>query len=252
MRSWVSWILVTLLVFGLGFGLWTTWQESVAAQPADAELTDARVTRVVDGDTIEVSPQVQGAEDVRLIGVDTPEVFGGEEPCGPEASAFTKEQLTGEQIQLEFDEERTDQYDRALAYVYLDGEMFNETLVREGYAEVATFPPNVKYEDRFIAAEDQAKAAGVGLWGPNGCATSGSAPEPTTPNAPAPEPTPSPPENAPAPRDTPREAPRNSARDDLMEAGGPTEPPYPTMMDGSCPGDFPLKRPDGCYPRRWG
>ncbi len=100
---------------------------------------------------------------MRLIGVDTPEVYGGEEPCGPEASAFTKEQLTGEQVGLEFDEEKTDQYDRALAYVWLGGELYTETLVREGLAEVATFRPNVKYEDRFMAAEDEARAAGVGL-----------------------------------------------------------------------------------------
>lgn len=250
MRSpWVAWTLATLLVFGVVLGiseLHILRQQSVEAQPANAEVQDATVSRVVDGDTIEVSPPVQGAEDVRLIGVDTPEVFGGEEPCGPEASAFTKEQLTGEQIQLEFDEERTDQYDRALAYVYLDGEMFNETLVREGYAEVATFPPNVKYEDRFIAAEDQAKAAGVGLWGRAGsCATSRPAPEPTTPAAlaPAPEPAPSPPEP------TPRDGSRGGGGSDLMEAGGPMEPPYPTMMDGSCPEESPVRRADGCYPR---
>ena len=79
--------------------------QSVEAQPADAERTDARVTDVVDGDTIDVSPPVQGVDRVRLIGVDTPEVFGGEEPCDPESSAFTEEQLAGAQVQLEFDEE---------------------------------------------------------------------------------------------------------------------------------------------------
>lgn len=239
---WFSWILAALLVFGVVLGiseLRIAWLQSVEAQPTSAELTDARVTRVVDGDTIEVSPPVQGTEDVRLIGVDTPEVFGGEEPCGPEASAFTKEQLTGEQIQLEFDEERTDRFGRALAYVRTGDELFNETLVRQGYAEVLTIEPNTRYEDRFLAAEEQARAEGLGIWDPNGCAASGPAPEPTTPAPPAPPPGP-----APEPEPDPK-----PSRRDLMEAGGPTEPPYPTMMDGSCPEDFPVRRVDSCYPR---
>lgn len=162
------------------------------AQPAGTSLQEVSVTCVVDGDTIEVSPQVQGAESVRLIGVDTPEVFGGEEPCGPEASAFTKEQLTNKQIGLEFDEERTDQYDRALAYVWLDGELFNETLVREGYVSVATFPPNDKYEDRFLAAEEQARVAGIGIWGPGGCAADGEVTNPPERTSPSPAPAPDP------------------------------------------------------------
>ncbi len=63
-------------------------------------------------------------------------------------------------------EERTDQYDRLLAYVYPQGEeMFNETLLREGYAQVATFPPNTRYEDRFRAAQEEARSARRGLWG---------------------------------------------------------------------------------------
>lgn len=138
------------------------WQASVEAQPADAEFTDARVTDVVDGDTIDVSPPVQGVDRVRLIGVDTPEVFGEEEPCGPEASAFTEEQLAGEQIQLEFDEDKKDQYNRALAYVWRGDELFNETLVQQGYAEVLTIAPNDKYADCFLATQEQAEAEGVG------------------------------------------------------------------------------------------
>jgi micrococcal nuclease len=85
--------------------------------------------------------------------VDTPETYSGEEPCGPEASEFTASRLEGERVRLEFDEDKFDPYDRLLAYVWLDGKMFNETLVKEGYASVSTFPPNDKYEHRFIAAE---------------------------------------------------------------------------------------------------
>jgi micrococcal nuclease len=130
--------------------------------------TTVRVTRVVDGDTVEISPAIDGIEDVRLIGVDTPEMRDpdcGVQPYGDVASAFTQAQLSGQQVELEFDVEKTDRYDRLLAYVYEDGEMFNETLLEEGYAQVATFPPNVKYVDRFLAAQEEARVAALGMWG---------------------------------------------------------------------------------------
>jgi micrococcal nuclease len=74
--------------------------------------------------------------------------------------------LTARAVALEFDVERIDPYGHLLAYVWLpDGTIFNEVLVREGYAQVAPFPPYVKYTDRFLAAQRQAKAEGVGLWG---------------------------------------------------------------------------------------
>ena len=124
------------------------------------------VTRVVDGDTIDISPSVEGRSRVRLIGMDTPEVYFGTQPYGSEASAFAKRELDGEQVGLELDVQKIDPYGRVLAYVYLpDGMMFNETLLREGYAQVATFPPNVKYQDRFLEAQREARAANRGLWG---------------------------------------------------------------------------------------
>lgn len=70
-----------------------------------------------------------------------------------------------EKVGLEFDVERTDRYDRLLAYVYKGSEMFNETLLEEGYAQVATFPPNVRYVDRFLAAQKGTRVAPLGLWG---------------------------------------------------------------------------------------
>jgi micrococcal nuclease len=134
-------------------------------KPADLGKV-VTVSRVVDGDTIEVSPAVGGIADVRLIGVDTPETYGGIEPYGQEASAFTAHRLEGRQVALEFDVERIDPYGRVLAYVWLPGgKMFNEVLVSEGYAQVATFPPNVKYVERFLAAQRKARAEGAGLWG---------------------------------------------------------------------------------------
>ena len=244
MRSpWVSWILATLLVFGVVLGiseLRIAWLQSVEAQPTNAELQDATVSSVVDGDTIEVSPPVEGVENVRLIGVDTPEtVAPGEpvEPCGPEASAFTTEQLEGQQVQLEFDEERVDRFGRALAYVRSGGELFNETLVRQGYARVETFPPNTRYEDLFLAAQEQAKAEGLGIWNPAGpCADAGGASTTEVTNG-----------NGGMTGD--KAILRRPKHGKLMNGGGPTKPPYPTMMDGSCSKDFPVRRADGCYPR---
>jgi micrococcal nuclease len=127
------------------------------------------VERVVDGDTIEVDRPIQGEDNVRLIGIDTPEtVDPGEpvQPLGPEASEFTTQQLEGQEVALEFGEERIDSFGRPLAYVWSSGsDLFNETLVREGLAQVATFPPNTKYEERFLAAQEEARDANLGIWG---------------------------------------------------------------------------------------
>lgn len=142
-----------------------------APENSPGEMTargdEATVARVVDGDTIEISPAVDGVEDVRLIGIDTPEPYasGEPEPLSIEASEFARDNLEGNSVRLEFDEERVDDYDRLLAYVYIGGEMFNETLVEEGFAQVATFPPNTRHLGRFEAAQESARGAGVGIWG---------------------------------------------------------------------------------------
>jgi hypothetical protein len=73
--------------------------------------------------------------------------------------------LDGEEVRLKLDVQKIDPYGRLLAYVYLpDGEMFNETLLRQGYAQVATFPPNVKYQERFLKAQREVREANRGLW----------------------------------------------------------------------------------------
>lgn len=129
----------------------------------------ATISQVVDGDTVRIDPTIDGIDEVRLIGMDTPETKDpdeGVEPYGPEASSYASSRLAGEQVGIEFDAERTDQYGRLLAYVYpTSGGMFNEDLVRNGYAQVYTVPPNDSFEDRFVAAQRAAKAAGLGIWG---------------------------------------------------------------------------------------
>jgi micrococcal nuclease len=128
----------------------------------------ATVTRVVDGDTAHV--RLRGRDvTVRFIGVDTPETVAPGQPIecfGPEASHFTTRRLTGQRIRLEFDVDRIDPFGRTLAYLWLpDGSLFNETLVRRGFATVATYPPDTRYVERLDASQRVAKAAGRGLWG---------------------------------------------------------------------------------------
>jgi endonuclease YncB( thermonuclease family) len=135
-----------------------------------AATPGAVVDHVVDGDTVEV---VIGGhhERVRLIGIDTPEVYvtdGPPECYGPEASAFTKRLLApGTAVRLERDIVGRDDYGRLLAYVYLaaDGRMVNQVIVDGGYAQPLTIRPNGTYAARFVAGAKAAEAAGLGLWG---------------------------------------------------------------------------------------
>lgn len=125
---------------------------------------EAVVERVVDGDTI----ILENGEKVRLIGIDTPEtVKPGTKPeyYGKEASDFTKKKLEGKKVYLEKDVSDSDRYGRLLRYVYLEEDVFfNLELVKEGYANVATYPPDVKYADDFLEAERAARENGKGLW----------------------------------------------------------------------------------------
>jgi micrococcal nuclease len=154
----------------LRFGLLIIAELLLFATPALAQNTQTvTVVRVVDGDTIEVNPTLSWTEDVRLLGVDTPETVDlGEpvEPYGPEASAFTKRQLEGERVTLIFDQQKRDQYGRALAYVRISGQSvtFNETLLKQGYGQLYVVPPNDRLEARFSQAQDQARLAQRGIW----------------------------------------------------------------------------------------
>lgn len=126
------------------------WDDTTSTVRITTNLHD--VVRVIDGDTIVVD--YNGAEEtVRLIGVDTPEsvhpIASKNTEAGVAASEFTKFYLNDQKVELEFDVRERDQYGRLLAYVYCDGKMFNEKLLRTGYASIATYPPNVKYVDKF-------------------------------------------------------------------------------------------------------
>jgi micrococcal nuclease len=124
------------------------------------------VVYVVDGDTIDV--QLDGRTiRVRYIGINTPETKHpekGVEPFGPEADAANRRLVGGKTVRLELDVQPWDRYGRLLAYVYIGDLMINAELVRQGYAQVATFPPNVKYQDRFRALQQDVREAQRGLW----------------------------------------------------------------------------------------
>jgi micrococcal nuclease len=133
------------------------------------EVGHARVVRVVDGDTVVLG----GIGKVRLIGIDTPEVYGHVECFGPAASAFAKRSLpAGLSVRYRLGAEQRDRYGRALAYVWLgDGRMFNAVLAERGYAQPLTIPPNDRYAPTFAAAARRARTAGRGLWSRPGCAS---------------------------------------------------------------------------------
>jgi micrococcal nuclease len=139
--------------------------EDPSARPGANRAT---VTGVSDGDTIQLS----GIGKVRLIGVDTPEVYGGEECFGQAASEFTKRVLTpGRAVRYRLGVESRDRYGRALAYVWLgDGRMFNRILVSAGFAQPLTIPPNDDFAALFVRAARRARRRGRGLWGRAGCA----------------------------------------------------------------------------------
>jgi len=126
-----------------------------------------KVTRVVDGDTVEIDLDGK-TEKVRLIGIDTPETVHptkGEQAGGQTASDFTKEQLTDKSVYITLDVEERDQYGRLLAYLYTaDGVMFNALLAQDGYAKMSTFPPNVRWVELFRALQTDAQADKRGVW----------------------------------------------------------------------------------------
>jgi endonuclease YncB( thermonuclease family) len=151
-----------------------------AAAPAAlvvGDLIEARVSKNVDGDTIHVTMPDGADEKVRFIGVNTPESTIRHEPYGKEASNCTKRRLpVGTPVWLETDVQLRDTYGRILAYVWLApptdrgeasirAEMFNAELLLQGYADLMTIPPDVKYVNEFRPMAAEARNAGRGLWG---------------------------------------------------------------------------------------
>jgi micrococcal nuclease len=138
---------------------------------------DILVERAVDGDTL----KLENGERVRLIGIDTPEMHesakldrdsrrSGQDKkiiqaMGRRSFRFTKDLVEGKRVRLEFDVEKHDKYERLLAYVYLkDGTFVNAEIIKQGYASLMTYPPNVKHVDMFKQLYQEARGNNRGLW----------------------------------------------------------------------------------------
>lgn len=139
-----------------------------ASGPNKSEIGAVKVIRVIDGDTIEI----EGGERVRYIGIDTPETLDPRKPVqcfGAEASNKNKELVEGKMARLEKDIMDRDKYNRLLRYVWVDGVLINYELVKQGFAYSYSYPPDVKYQDQFINAQQEAMKLKRGLW--NSCST---------------------------------------------------------------------------------
>lgn len=148
--------------------------QSQTGVPAKSKITNkkllpATIVKNVDGDTINISLNGK-IEKVRMLCVDTPETHHprlGVQPFGPEASAYTQKILpVGTKVEIEPGiGDGRDKYGRLLAYIYVNGKMFNEMLLEQGLARVAyIYAPNTQYVDEFYAIQKKAQKKGVGIW----------------------------------------------------------------------------------------
>ena len=139
-----------------------------AASSTAAGSIEGTVVRVVDGDTIYVQLGDR-VEKIRYIGVNSPEIhhpIKGEEPGGREAAEVNRRLVDGHHVRLELDVRARDRYGRLLAYVWVGNTMVNAELLRLGYAQVMTVPPNVRHQDLFLRLQREARDANRGLWHP--------------------------------------------------------------------------------------
>lgn len=161
-------LLTALLVAGCTA---TTAAPALEGLPVPAGAQQATVVRRVDGDTVllrgrGVGPLEAEPTRVRVLLIDAPEVHTRQECFGEEAADRAAELLRdGEQVRVQADRDPEDRFGRALLHVWnADGVNVGEALVREGFAEILQLDPNERYLDAFERAEDQARAAGRGLW----------------------------------------------------------------------------------------
>lgn len=139
----------------------------VAAPEAYGSRINAAVTGVIDGDTIEVN--IEGAAyKLRYIGMDTPELNSidtNTRNIAVQAADKNRELVGGKTVELEKDISETDRYGRLLRYVYINGIMVNAELVRLGYAQAVSYPPDIKYRNMLNELQTSARLAKVGIWG---------------------------------------------------------------------------------------
>jgi len=184
-----SLIILILIVFSIYFTKYiittntnSTISEQISNIPVDTsgnspvsdEFTKAYVSRIVDGDTVEVTIDSKKYK-VRFIGINCPEYTSKIEYYGKESTEYTSSMLINKYVFLEKDISETDKYDRLLRYVWLEipisnsieeikSKMFNGLLVSNGYANATIYPPDVKYSIQFNKLASDAKNNNLGLW----------------------------------------------------------------------------------------
>lgn len=191
----------------------TTSQPTTTASPPTTVVpsvprgTPAEVLEVVDGDTVKVD--LGGIKtSVRIIGIDTPETVHPSKPVqcfGPEASRRARELLDGQTVGVEYDgtQGRLDKYGRVLAFLWLpDGRLYTTVMLQEGLAKEYTYSSGYKHRSEHLAAEQDARANGRGLWAASTCDGDTDQTDPSSAKAPsappAPKPAPAPPAPAPS------------------------------------------------------
>lgn len=140
-------------------------------RPPPVDYRAVKVKAVIDGDTIILVDN----QKVRYIGIDTPEIFlktdtGYEydpKPFAKKAREFNRQMVEGKVVRLEFDVEKKDKYRRLLAYCFVDGNLVNVQLLRNGLAMLYTSVPNIKYVDLLVSAQQEAREDGLNLWQPD-------------------------------------------------------------------------------------
>lgn len=183
MRSIVFMLISAILIFTgtvLASGVFLAdndVEERVQLEESYYDYNKALVIYVIDGDTL----KLENGEKVRLIGIDTPESKYNAKlkrdlkntdkdastlvNMGKMASRFTNSLVSKKYVRLEFDVQKRDRYNRLLAYAYLsDGRMLNAEIIKAGYAQMLTIPPNVKYADLFLELQEDARENNRGLW----------------------------------------------------------------------------------------
>jgi micrococcal nuclease len=179
--AWIGRVLSSVLLGAIAAGAAGSVESRCADPPRPPRLLLVRVVRVIDGDSLHVRLPSGAIERVRLIGIDAPEqeesaklardAAGSGLPSaviqalGRQATEFARTHLANQVVGLSLDVQTRDRYGRLLAYVWLgEGVLFNRLIVAEGYAQVVTIPPNVRYADVLVACEREAREQRRGFW----------------------------------------------------------------------------------------
>ncbi len=169
MRSFLKFSHHNLMRYSLASFLFAFCVSFLSCSSPTYNYNHIKVTEVIDGDTVRLAD----GNLVRYIGVDTPEVRIREDgkfvyspqPFALQAKEFNRRLVEGKFVRVEFDVGKTDKYGRLLGYCFQGDKFINAELIKEGYAVVYTWPPNVKYADLFYNLQKEARENKKGLWG---------------------------------------------------------------------------------------